>query len=139
VDWYVASNTYGATMSSKKNPAKKTPAKKNATKARAKRPEAAPEQTTQPEQTAAPVEQATNQAPMEQAPEVDTAANAEKPEAKGRPKKEKPARGASIGPAGLPSGKERRVDRAGEGTGLKKCAFDATSEISCFRCPERVQ
>jgi|HubBroStandDraft_4_1064222.scaffolds.fasta_scaffold425261_1 hypothetical protein len=79
-------------MSSKKNPAKKTPAKKNATKARVKRPEAAPEQTTQPDQmAAAPVEQATDQAPMEQAPEADTAASAEKPKAKGRAKQDKPA------------------------------------------------
>jgi hypothetical protein len=81
-------------MSSKKNPAKKTPAKKNATKARAKRLEAAPAQTAQPDQmAAAPVEQATDQAPIEQTPatEADTAASAEKPKGKRRAKIEKPA------------------------------------------------
>ena len=80
-------------MSSKKTPAKKTPAKKHAKKIRAKRPEAAPKQTTQPEQVAAPLEQVTDQAAMEQvpAPEADTAASAEKPKAKGRAKKDQPA------------------------------------------------
>jgi hypothetical protein len=81
-------------MSSKKNPAKKIPAKKNATKARAKRTEAAPAQTAQPDQlAAAPVEQATDQAPIEQMPatEADTATSAEKPKGKGRAKNQKPA------------------------------------------------